>query len=55
MNYMKKILNYTKQEPFIPVDNWKPTENDIIFRHLKDEFIVPISQFLNVPENMRLD
>ena len=52
---MKKILNYTKQEPFIPVDNWKPTENDIIFRHLKDEFIVPISQFLNVPENMRLD
>lgn len=50
-----KILEYVKGQTFIPVDEWIPEEQDLIFRHLKDEFIAPISAFLNVPQNMQLD
>lgn len=53
---MKKKINYIEQrQTFIPIDKWKPSEEDLVFRHLKDEFIVPVSRFLGVQENLQLD
>lgn len=52
---MKKINYITDTTQFIHVDSWKPSEEDLIFKHLKDEFIVPVSRFLGVPDNIKLD
>lgn len=53
---MRNIIHYYQDEnKFIHVDEWIPNEEDIIFRHIKDEFIAPISRFLGKPEDLQLD
>lgn len=53
---MKEVIHYIVNRPeFVHVDSWEPNEEDKIFSWVKDEFIVPISKFLNREQDMQLD
>ncbi len=52
----KEIIHYICERPeFIHVDEWIPNEEDKILNWMKDEFVVPVSSFLNQEQNLQLD
>lgn len=48
------MIPYEYKKP-IAIDDWVPDEKDIIFRHLKNKVILPISKFYGREEDILLD
>ena len=52
---LQKAITRDEPEEFIPVDDWEPTEEEMIFKHVKGAIILPVSKFYKVEENSFLD
>lgn len=46
---------FVEKPEFVPVDEWIPTEQDMIFRHCKGAILAPVSNFYNVQPGGPLD
>jgi len=51
---MQQLVTFKEREEFIPVDEWVPKEEEIIFQHTKGAIILPVAKFYNTT-NPNLD
>lgn len=45
---MIKPIEFVKKSKVIPVDDWVPEKEDLIFRHCKDAILLPVSEYFGV-------
>lgn len=49
------LLHVGNNETFIPVDEWLPLPQDMIFNHTKGAIILPVSRYYDVAPNINFD
>ena len=52
---LQRGLIKTEPKQFIPCDEWVPQPNDLIFKHIKDAIILPVSDFYGVTDDTEFD
>ena len=45
---LQKIWKYVPTQEFIKIDDWKPEEEDKVFKHVKRAIILPIQEVLGL-------
>lgn len=54
-NLVTPFTRITEKPIFIPVDEWQPNQEDLIFTHIKGAIVLPVSAFYGIEQNDMLD
>lgn len=52
---LNNAIKFVTKQQFIPVDEWEPNPEDIIFKHMKSAITIPLSSMLYNTINNRFD